>query len=105
MIKFMVIVAYFTVQTVDLDYDGTYNILLQSDYPDERASVAAWSKDPNAFKEGTVLRLKIEGKCYYGFSLLEGNGKVGSPWDAADDWINNGRVWVCNADKLEKLNE
>jgi len=102
----MILVGYFLVQYVDYD-DGQYNILLAQQHEVGGQSctnmVAAWTKNKDEFKVGTIIHIKMSGKCSRVYEVIEGNGKVGSPWRAEDDWIFNGRPWNCNADKIEVL--
>lgn len=103
----LVFTAYFMVQVVERESDTskTYNILLEQDQGRGRASnlVAHWTEDPNEFKEGQVLLLRVHGECTQVYEVLEGNGKRGSPWAAEDDWYVNGKPYICNATKVEKL--
>lgn len=97
----LVLTALFTVSYVDLDYDGTYNILLEDKHTGNL--VAHWEKDASKFKQGEVLELRIKGECTKVYEILEGNGKRGSPWRAEDDWYLNRRPYICNAITVEFL--
>jgi hypothetical protein len=103
----LVFTAYFMVQVVERESDTskTYNILLEQDQGRGRAHnlVAHWTEDPNEFKEGQVLLLRVHGECTQVYEVHEGSGKRGSPWRAEDDWYMVGRPYICNATKVEKL--
>lgn len=105
----LVWVAYFWVSSVDRESESskTYNILLEQDQGRGRAHnmVAHWTEDPNEFKEGELLRLRVHGQCTQVYEVHEGHGKRGSPWAPEDDWYLVGRPYICNATKVEKLNE
>ena len=105
----LVWVAYFWVSMVERESESskTYNILLEEDQGRNRAHnlVAHWTEDPNEFKEGQLLRLRVSAECNLAVELHEGNGKIGSPWHPDDDWYFVGRAYVCNAKKVEKLDE
>ena len=70
----MVLTGYFLVQYVDYD-NGQYNILLAQQGGIGTNLVAAWSKDKDEFKEGTIIYVKMTGECSKVYEVLEGNGK------------------------------
>lgn len=97
-----VLIGYFLVQYVDYD-NGQYNVLMKQVYGDHHNMVAVWTKNKDEYKENTVIRIKMDGKCSQVYEVLEGNGKRGSPWSPEDDWYLNDRPYVCNADTVERL--
>jgi len=85
--------SLFTVQIIEQDYDHLYNILL-IDGKNTRMSYRLNEKP--SFNEGDRIFMSIKANCEQVHQLLEGNGKVGSPWRAEDDWINTADAFLCN---------
>jgi len=104
----MVLAGYFLVQYVDYD-NGQYNVLLAQQRTELGSSggnmVAAWTKDKDEYKEGDIIYIRMTGECSQVYEILEGNGKRGSPWRPEDDWYLNGRPYICNADKVERIQD
>ena len=100
----MVLVGYFLVQFVDFD-NGQYNILLGQKTNSGTNEVAAWSKDKDEFKVGDTIYIRMTGECDQVYEVLEGNGKRGTAWAPEDDWYLNGRPYICNADKIERIKD
>jgi hypothetical protein len=100
----MVLVGYFLVQYVDFD-NGQYNILLAQKTNNGTNMVAAWTKDKDEYKEGDTIYIRMEGECSRVYEVLEGNGKRGTAWAPEDDWYLNGRPYICNAEKVERIQD
>ena len=103
MIK-LLLVGYFIIKFIDLDYDGKYNVLLEQD---RTGNLVSYRQESVSFKEGEMIRLRIDAECdktKVG-EVLEGNGKRGSPWATEDDWYLNRMTYICNAEKVEILND
>lgn len=101
----LIMLGYFLVMFIDLDYDGKYNVLLEDRSSKNLVTLRVDSMP--SFKEGEIIRSKIEAKCDKNKvgEVLEGNGKIGSPWAAEDDWYLNKMTLICTSNKMEILSE
>ena len=101
----LVMLGYFLVMFIDLDYDGKYNILLEE--KDSKNLISLRIESVPFFKEGEIIKFRIEAECDKNKvgEVLEGNGKIGSPWIAEDDWYLNKMTHICNSKKMEILND
>lgn len=97
----LILTGVWFVMFVDLDYDNKYNILLEQRLPNSGTMVAIRT-DNLEYQEGTYIEARIEAECTKVYELAEGEGKIGSSWQAADDWVWTRSPYICNATKVYK---
>lgn len=93
----VLLMGYFMVEAVELDYDGRYNVLLEQRLPNTGHLVSLRSDKPGPFIEGKVVTVDVVADCNAVGELREGEGKMGSSWRAEDDWYWYATNYVCNA--------
>lgn len=100
----LVLTGIWFVMFVNLDYDNKYNILLEQRSPNS-GNMVSIRVDKSEYKEGSYIEATIKAECNKVQEVVEGEGKVGSPWRAKDDWVWTRSPYICNGivvgDKLK----